>query len=326
MIMEPTYFIENAYSIYPKKIQASVAKNYKVDTPESSFEWQVFKLFHEGKTHLYHEEYNLAYDSFKELSYLILKTVHPKLPPDPNANRYTILPKFMELLTPMMARAGEILRDAPVTRYSYPNTIVDVNKRLSPEVEEKVSYMDEAGLRISSYHVNVEDYVDGALNAANDDNWKAALNNYQLAINSIPPTDNELRGSLLHDMAIINEKLNNKDQAIQFGEESIRLFTAANAFAYQVHALKTLSGVLKRGDKPDESKRNLDLAEKIAKDRNLYKINLGSKLNQVNLDKPISDSLLRSIRPLASQPGALAEEVNVMEAVVVAGSMPTEEA
>jgi len=108
--MAPKYFTENAYSIYPKLVQPQVAKSYKVDTPETSFQWKVYWLYNEGKKQLFHEEYGLALDSFKELSYLILKTVHPKLPADPNTNYYSTLPLLAELLDPMLRHSRDFAR------------------------------------------------------------------------------------------------------------------------------------------------------------------------------------------------------------------------
>ena len=160
--MKPKYFSENAYSIYPEAIQSSVTSTYKVETPETSFEWKVFSLFYQGKKHLFHEEYSLAFDSFKELSYLILTTVHPKLPANPSANYYSDLPYMAELLDPMLLRSVEILRDTPVEQYNFPTKIVDKNKTLSSDVAGKLKGILQGVLTVTSYHANVTDFVDYA--------------------------------------------------------------------------------------------------------------------------------------------------------------------
>lgn len=157
--MQPKYMLENTYTIYPKLVTASVVKSYQVETPESSFEWKVFSLFHQGKKHLYHEEFSLALDSFRELMHLIFNTVHPTLPPDPNANPYSVLPLLPGLLDPMLKRTAEILRDTPVDRYTFRATIVDKNKKLAANLAAKIDKVTGAGLQVASHHGQITEQI-----------------------------------------------------------------------------------------------------------------------------------------------------------------------
>lgn len=273
--MKPKYFSENAYSIYPEAIQSSVTSTYKVETPETSFEWKVFSLFYQGKKHLFHEEYSLAFDSFKELSYLILTTVHPKLPANPSANYYSELPYMAELLDPMLLRSVEILRDTPVEQYNFPTKIVDKNKTLSSDVAGKLKGILQGVLTVTSYHANVTDFVDQAMLSAENNDWNNSLENLTAALKATPDNDNELKGFILHDLALVNEKADNKRDAIKFAEQSVTLFESAKNYEKEVIALNTLSELYTRNDMAEEAKKSLDKANTLIKKYNLVQINTG---------------------------------------------------
>ena len=290
--MKPQYFHENVYTIYPRPVTSSVSKNYEVETPESSFEWQMFKLFHKGKKHLYHEEFALAFDTFKDLSHLILMTVHPKLPPDPNSNYYSRVPLLLELLDPMLRRSAEILRDTPLSRYEFPDTIMDQRKVLPANVASKIDKTSKAGLAISAVRVKVKDEVGLAVLSANKDNWRGALRNYSRALESIPNTERELQAVIKHDMALISEKTNRKTDAIKFARESVELFSAVRNHEKAVISLETLSGIFTRSNKPDLAKQSLAQAKALARKHNLHKINTRSTTFRVS--NPSSNVLVRN--------------------------------
>ena len=274
--MKPAYFIENAYSIYPGRAGSNVSVNYEVESAEGQFELQVLQLFHKGKKHLYHEEFSLAMDCFKEVSNLILKTVHPTLPPHPNANYWAVAPQFKELLNPMLERAGEIIRDTPVTQYKFPDSIVSKDFEIDPGLAEKLNHFSSPDLQITSHHGKVSDLLDKGVGLANKDNWSEALKKYKEALATVPASDHGLKASIQYDMALINEKLHKKDDALKMANESVKLFGAVKEYDKQVSALNMLSGMLDRNDKPELAKSHRVKADQLVKKHSLHALNLGS--------------------------------------------------
>ncbi len=301
--MKPKYFSENAYTIYPAALLPQISSFYTVETPETRFEWNAFQLFYQGKQHLFHEEYGLAMDSFKELSHLILKTVHPKLPVNPNLNRFSDLPRLIELLDPMLARTAEILKDTPVERYNFPSTIVNKTTELAPDLAKKIDKVTGAGLSITSHHGKVTDLVDRAVLAAENNDWKASMDNFNEALDATPVDDVPLRASILHDMALTSEKNNKKTEAIEFAEKSVGLFNTSRNREKQVKALNMLSGLFSRNDMPDKAKDNLDKANDLIKVHNLHQVNTGAVSRAISPN--ISNNLSR-IGAVSVNPGTLA--------------------
>jgi hypothetical protein len=252
--MKPTYFNENAYSIYPKFVKPTVSKKYEIETPETQFEWQVFTLFHQAKKQLYREEYGLAFDSFHEVSHLILKTVHPKLPSNPYDNYYQKVPMMMELVEPMMKRSAEILRDSPLHRYAFPATIVDKNMSLSPDLAKKIDQVNAAGISMGSSRTAVTELVEGAIQAAEKKNMEEALKLYSEAMKAVPETDQTLQAHLKHDMAILNERINKSAEAVKLANESAVLFEASKNVENQVKSLNIANMVLSLSEKDAEAK------------------------------------------------------------------------
>ncbi|HMB63581.1 MAG TPA: hypothetical protein VKN36_10945, partial [Eudoraea sp.] len=304
--MKPKYFAENAYSIYPAAMLSQVSSSYKVENPENRFEWQVFNLFHQGKKHLFHEEYGLAMDSFKELSYLILKTVHPKLPANPNTNRFSDLPLLTELLDPLLIRTAEILRDTPVERYNFPETIINITRELAPAIATKIDTVTRAGLSITSHHGKVTDLVDLAVLSAENNDWNTSLGKFTEALNTTPVDDIPLRASIMHDMALANEKVNKKTEAIELAEKSAGLFNTAGNRERQVQALNTLSGLFSRSDQPDQAKANLDRANLLVKKHNLHRVNTGTISGGISPNVTNNLSLTRTV---AGSPGTFSTRV-----------------
>jgi hypothetical protein len=83
--MEPTYISELRYThLVGTYQQVKSMAVYQTDTSETVFEGTVSSLFLQGQEQLHRQEFALALRSFRELQALILNTVNPQLPIDPN--------------------------------------------------------------------------------------------------------------------------------------------------------------------------------------------------------------------------------------------------
>src|ERR1700737_1728102 len=115
---------EIRYSYLVGSYRPPISRDFEVQSPERSFEITAQSLYVEGQTHLHHGEYNLALGAFRELQALILRTVHPQLPVDPNRFRGFAFPFDTSLVDVFANRAVETLKAAPVVKYALPTNMV----------------------------------------------------------------------------------------------------------------------------------------------------------------------------------------------------------
>lgn len=297
--MEPQYMLENRYS-YIGVWKPPVNVDYQAESPETEFEQRVQGLFNEGQIHLQHEEYILALDKFKELMGLILKTVHPKMPIDPNRFSRFDFPRDLALVDVFAAKATDILKKTPLVKYTFPATIMSDQSVLPPGAAAELKPIVDSGLQVTSFHDSVAARVQAALDAAEDQDWNAALKHYTTALRQTPDTDLVTRASLTHDLAILNEKLGNKSQAMEMSQLSAKIFAEAKQVDAQVQALETASGVFNRAG-------NKDQAAEFTKQANALR---GS--NNLNPVVPnLKGALTRTIKPILNSP-VLKRGLNLM--------------
>jgi len=199
--MEPIYMMENRYSYLVNKWRPSQNTDFESESPETAFELHAHNLFIQGQTYLHREEYLLAYNAFRDLQSLILKTVHPKMPVDPNQFPGFIFPKDVTIIDALTVKAADILKQTKVPDYKFPSNLIDEDSTLSAEVQKKVNAITDVGLQVTSHHAFVIDQVEIGVNEAREGNWAAAVKRYNAALEKVPATDLLLRASLTHDLA-----------------------------------------------------------------------------------------------------------------------------
>src|SRR6185295_5464318 len=96
--MQPNYLSENRYSYLVYNWRPSRNADYEAETPETTFELHAHELLTQGQTYLQREEYLLAYNTFRDLQSLILKTVYPKMPVDSNQIPNFVFPKDLTII------------------------------------------------------------------------------------------------------------------------------------------------------------------------------------------------------------------------------------
>lgn len=331
--MEPHYFAENRYSyIGVRRPPANV--DYQADSPETQFERRVQSLFNEGQVHLQHEEYALALDKFKELMSLILVTAHPRMPINPIFIDILDFPRDIALIDTFSAKAADILKKTPLTRYDFPPTIVSEQTTLPPAVIEKLKSALESGLQITSFHNVVGDRVKAALDAAEDKEWTLAVKQYQTALQQTPANDLVMRASLSHDLAVLFEKAGNKGQAMEFSQSSARLFAESKQVDAQVQALDTAAGIFTRAGQKPQADEFAKQARALRNSNNLNPVfirptkTLTDKLSGGNspiLKRGLGIQVDRPISPTVLQPTALlstADAPTLMALTYVSTAVP----
>src|SRR5690349_14757832 len=111
--MEPVYMNENRYTYLVGSWRPAANSAYVAEDPEGAFERHLQELFLEGQAHLQHEEYTLALAAFQEAMALILRTVAPTMPVDPNQLGWFQFPLDVKLLDPLIGKTAEILIKTP---------------------------------------------------------------------------------------------------------------------------------------------------------------------------------------------------------------------
>jgi hypothetical protein len=268
----PRYFDENRYSYLAATWHGAVNTDYQTESPVTRFEKRVHRMYLEGQRHFHHDEFRLALDTFRELQALILKTADPKMPLDPHRIAGFKFPRDATLVNALIGRSADILINTPVETHTFPPEVIAKKSALAPAVQSKLKSAIATDLQVTSHHGAVIDRVTLATKSAEKGNWKDALTHLNEALEMTPRTDNLVRASLLHDLSIFKEKLNQRQEAVQFAAQSIELFAAARRPQAQVHALFTQSGIFARGGKADLAKQAVTQANALQKRHNLHHI------------------------------------------------------
>ncbi|MCA9285598.1 MAG: hypothetical protein KDA22_10300 [Phycisphaerales bacterium] len=270
--MEPVYMNENRYSYLVGSWRKPATSAYVVETPESQFEQNMQSLFLEGQAHLHHEEYTLALNCFQEARALILHTVHPALPLDPSQLRIFEFPMDVTLVETLVGKTADILLKMTPVAYEMPASIVSDRSLLSTQTLAAIKPIADAGMKVTSFHATVQEKVAAALDATVRKDFKGAVALYQSALEATPAAEAGIRGGLLHDLAVLSEKADDRPKAQQFARQSIETFGRAGIPEAKAQALATASGIFARSG-------NTDQAGELGKE--LQKITSTTNLNSV---------------------------------------------
>ncbi len=298
--MEPFYMNENRYSYRVGYWKPPTTADYEAESPETEFERLVQTLFMEGQTYLNREEYLLALSAFRELMALILRTANPQMPVDPNQTPWVIYPMDVALVNTLTTKAAEILQKTPVTAYKFPPSLMSEQSVLPESVEEKLKPAFQQGLQITSHHLVVNARLEAAFTAVEQENYKLAQQHYAIALEKTPEVDLVLRASLLHDMAILAEKSDDRNKAQELAQRSVQTFKEAKLLTAQVQALDTLTGILRRAGKEDLATKQAKIAFQIRKKNNISPV-IGNRLATLSgkaLARPIQTATLGATQPL----------------------------
>jgi hypothetical protein len=245
--MEPTYISELRYThLVGTYQQVKSMAVYQTDTAETVFEGTVSSLFLQGQEQLHREEYALALRSFSELQALILHTVNPQLPIDPNTLWWKF-PFETSLIDLIGAQAVKVLNAAPEKKFSLP-----------PEIASQVNVLPDAitkdliasPIRVTSFQSTVGPVVAAGVALAAASDWEGALAQYTAALDEVPAGEKVVRAAMLQDMALLNEKAGKADVALQFAQDSLKAAKDAEPDA-RVMALDVATGIAQRAGNAD---------------------------------------------------------------------------
>ncbi len=302
--MEPVYMNENRYAYMVGSWRPAANTLYVAEDPAGEFEQHLQELFLEGQAHLHHEEYTLALSAFEEAMALILHTVAPTMPVDPNQTPGFKFPTNPELLDLLIAKSVEILGRTPLPVITFPKPLLGDPPSLPAAVIGAIKQVAGTGLIAKSFHGAVLDDVTRGVAAADAGAWARAIDLYQSALDQTPAREFAIRGSLQHDLAILNEKADHGAKAQTLGEAAVVAFGRAKLPNAQAQALATAEGIYRRGGNAAKAKRFATQLDKLKATTNVHEVGAStpgvaragaeSRLRPMVLRRPLT---VRSSRP-----------------------------
>lgn len=310
---------ENRYSYLVGSFSKPTNTNYVAQNPQTDFEMYVQDLIVKGQTALQQEEYTIAIQSFTEARAVILRTVHPSMPVDPNLLRYFAFPTDVSLVDTLINKAAEMLQNTSPVTYNFPSNLISKQSMVSDVVKKALTPISSLGLQITSYDGGVRTNVTAGMEAANAGDWASAIQYYNAALKLVPAADLVTQGSLQHDLGILNEKSGNSTAAIQSAKSSIDLFTRAKSTTAEAQALSTTSGIYARSGNTQQAQTLNDQMTKLLSTTNLNTVS-SSVTNKVSLS-----STRITAAPIATNGAAAVREAAIAAPVLAAPAVAASE-
>ncbi len=309
----PSYIAERKYSnrVAPPP-GPLVGDDYAVETPETTFQLEVYDLFLTGEAHVQHEEYGLALDAFEQLQLLILNRVHPVMPVDPRVITGLELDFDPELVGILAQQASRMLQATPPVKHDFPPLLTADASALPVGMQRQLKRVTDRGLIVTSYHDDVLATLDLAADAAVQERWDVALDHYATALKLAPEDEPLVRGVLLYDMAVLADKADQHDRAVALGTDSLELLEFGGSVDAQVIALDTMVGVYTRGAEAQLAAQSVAQAGELRAAHNLAPIvvaggsSLAARFGAIATEPVTAARAVRrtSVPPAAGTPGA----------------------
>ncbi len=291
--MEPGYFIENRYSFVVDALPLINNVEYEVDTPETHFERSVQRQLALANRLLMVGKYSSALAKYRHVRGLIAATMRPQI----SVINATLLDhskigleKFAE---PLVAKSAELLRKTPVTNSTLPGKFRSSDISLPADAIEQLAPFEKLGIKDDE--AMTSGLLDQAVAMVDNQEFDKASILFESVLKQTK--DDELRGTLLHDIAVMQERTGERDKALQTMQRAIGTFEQNKNHDSQVIALTILAGIQARGDNDDAAKETLKTVGRLQDKHNLFPIVAGRN-SQIAGTLVLNPALGRSdIRP-----------------------------
>jgi hypothetical protein len=261
--MEPKYLSEIRYSYLVGSFRRARSASYIVRNPQGAFEQHLQDLFLEGQKHLRQEEFTIAVHAFEEAMGIVLHTMHPTMPVDPNTFGKFKFPRDAVMVDSLAGKTAELLMQTATTQIAFPPSAVNKTSSLPAAVQEQLKAVTETGLRVTSFHGSVAAEVEAALHAAATNDWKQTASFYLAALDKTPENEAVVRGSILHDLALVSEKARDPERAQAFVRQSIAVLAQTNIADAQAEDFASAAGILSRSGQADAAAEMVRALESI---------------------------------------------------------------
>jgi tetratricopeptide (TPR) repeat protein len=266
--MEPTYFIENRYSFIVDALPEIENVAYEVDTPETSFERSIQRQLAIANRLLMGGQYSTALAKYRGLRGTISAVIHPDISV---ANGSLIdwgAVEHAAIIETVLAKTAEMLVNTPVVETWIPDEFRGTEVSLPDPVAEVFGVYAQVGVHDGEGRASV--LVQEAATLVEAGAYDKALASYNVALRATE--DRALSTAIMHDMAIMQERTGQRDEAIEMMKGVAERFGQLRKPEEQVAALTALAGIQARGGETDEANATLKEAETLRKRHNLFPI------------------------------------------------------
>ncbi|WP_152040703.1 Tc toxin subunit A-related protein [Salinigranum salinum] len=269
--MEPNYFVENRYSFVADPRPFLRAVTYEIDTPETAFERSIQRDLAEANQALTEGKHLRALRQYESLRGRILETLRPSPTGGIGTLGTTAWARLdpPQIDTPLLELSAHMLRHTPVTESAVPETFRSAEIELSTAAEATLATLDDDGLqgRDGASNTRAGALVRTANDLASRGKWAEARERFERAHDSTD--DDALKAAILHDIAVTEEKSDNREGAIRTAMRSAELFEREERFEEQARALVSLAGMQARGGDPDAAEATIERVGRVDEQHNL---------------------------------------------------------
>ena len=269
--MEPRYFIENRYSFVVDELPRTDIAEFEVDTPETSLERYLRRQLATANRLLMTGRYSAALADYRHIRGLIAATMRPQI----SVINGTLVDHSRvdlgRLANPLVAVSAELLSKTPVTGSTIAEKFRSSKVSLPDQVVKGFAPFEEVGIK--DQEAKISGLLDQATVLVRDRGFAQAAELFEAALGQTE--DVELRGALFHDLAIMQERRGDRNQALQTMQRSVRTFEQGDRPEMQVAALTALTGIQLRGDNKNGAAQTLKNIKDLRRRRNLFPIIAG---------------------------------------------------
>jgi hypothetical protein len=266
--MEPTYFIENRYSFVVDGLQAIRANDYELETPETAFERSIQRELAAANRLIMEGKFSAALAQYLHLRGVIGAVINPRISVPNGALIDWVAMSRTPIIDIIVAKSAELLKKTPITESSLPLKFRSSEVTLPDPVSQAFAIFEEIGVKDRDTRVGV--LLDEAETLVESRNFTEALRIFQVAFQETD--DHDLHGAIMHDVAVVQERVGNRDQAFESMKRSAVLFGEVNNHESEVTVLTDLAGAQARAGALEESGATLQQVEELRKTHNLFPI------------------------------------------------------
>ena len=299
--MEPAYFAENRYSFVINALPKVTQNYYEVESPETSFEYHVQSELAKANSLLMNQKYGAALEKYLYVKGLITTILFPKIPILTAVNLDLSTIGIHRLTDELVVKSIDLLKNTPVPEPHIPKSFrVLIKTSIDPELVK----FENGGFTDADADSNISPLIDEAIGLVDKNDFNGALKAFTKAHRSTQ--DPSLKSALLHDIAIVQERLGEKQIAFESMNNSIGGFGEIKDFEYQVKAMHTLAGMKNRNNDGNGAAETIKSANELKSKFNLFPVLTGlpkSKNDGAIRELKLQNSLLSNTLPMDAAGG-----------------------
>jgi len=287
--MEPTYFVENRYSYVVNALPYIAHNTYEVESPETKFERDVQSQLAVANSMLMNQKYGAALEKYLYVRGLIAAVLLPKISAATAIRVDWAAVGIHKMTDSLLTKSVDLLKKTPVSETTIPKSFRSLTN--TAIFDNDVVKFEKAGF--TDIDNNISSLVDEAITLVEKNDFQAALPIFTSALETT--TDASIKPALLHDIAIVQERLGKKTEALEAMKKSAAGFEAVKDHEYQTKAVQALAGIQFRNNDRDGAAASLKQATELRTKFNLFTVLTGVRDTKVSVASANRTSQLASL-------------------------------